>query len=163
MVGKEISRRQQLVDDAKSLIIEGDELVDRREFGAATEKYFAAYNMTDDSAMALPVHTLARSRFASFSVIYARELAQGARYEDANRVLDRVLSPDVAPDNEAAQKLKMQLADPEYYNPALTPEHLETVEKVNQLFHLAEGHIGSRQLRHGEPHLRRHPARRPYQ
>lgn len=141
VVGREIARRQQLVDDAKLLIIEGDELVEKREFGAATEKYFAAYSMTDESAMALPVHTLARNRFASFSVIYARELADRARYEEANRALDRVLSPEVAPDHSAAKKFKKQLADPEYFNPALTPEHLEAVQKVNDLFRMAEGHM----------------------
>ena len=141
VVGKEIARRQQLVDDAKILIIEGDALVDQREFGAAVEKYYAAYTMTDESAMAKPIHTLARNRFASFSVIYARELAEGARYDEANKALDRVLSPDVAPDHAAAKKLKSQLADPEYYNPAASPQHLEAVAKVDKLFRMAEGHM----------------------
>ena len=141
IVAQEIARRQKLVDDAKLNIIEGDELVDQREFEAATRKYFAAYSMTDDSALAKPVHDLARSRFASFSVVHARELAQGARYADAHKVLDRVLNPEVAPDHEAAKILKTQIDDPERFNPALTPEHIEAVSRVNRLFQDAEGHM----------------------
>ena len=141
IVAKEIARRQQLVDDAKLAIIEGDTLVDQFKFDQAIEKYFAAFSSTDDSPLAGPVHELARNRFASFSVIYARELAEGARYTEAEQVIDRVLDPAVAPDHPAANTFKIHLADPERFNPALTPEHLEKVDQVNDLFREAEGHM----------------------
>ncbi|MFT5408955.1 MAG: general secretion pathway protein D [Verrucomicrobiales bacterium] len=141
VVAQEIARRQKLVDDAKLAIIEGDELVDKRDFGAAVDKYFAAYSMSDNSASAKLVHDLSRNRFASLSVIYARELAGGARYAEAHAALDRVLSPRVAPDNKAAKTLKQQLDDPERFNPALTPEHIKAVGKVERLFQVAEGHM----------------------
>ena len=141
LVGKEIARRQKLVDEAKLNIIDGDELALNGKMGEAIERYFAAYRSTDESALSKPVHTLARARAASISVVHARELALGARYEEANKVLDRILQPDVAPDHAPAKELKEHLADPERYNPALTPKHLQAVKKVNRHFEIADGHM----------------------
>jgi len=138
---REVARRQKLVDDAKLSILEADELALDAKMAEALELYYQAYSTTSEAELSRLVHLLARRRIATISVVHATQLASIARYEEANKVLDRMLAPGVSPGYKPGVKLKTEIADPEHYNPALTPEHLEKVRKVENLFHLAEGHM----------------------
>ena len=54
-----------------------------------------------------------------------------AGFEDASSdLVEAVLAPGVAPDHKGANRLLGQLKDPDYYSPALTPEHVARVQTL---------------------------------
>ncbi len=77
---------------------------------------------------------------ADVTVEYAEQLAKQGRFPEARSRLEFVLSPDIAPDHKGAKTLLARLDDPEYFNPAMTPEHGEDVNEVDRLLRLATGY-----------------------
>lgn len=136
---REVARRQQQIEDAFRLVTEGDKLRAGGDLPGAILNYSAAYTGMQPSAMSDEARAMARARFAAASVEHAESLIGGARYDEAATVLDAVLEPDFAPDDAAALKLRRQLRDPDYYNLALSPEHLGKVTEVEEALKDARG------------------------
>ena len=63
------------------------------------------------------------------------------RREEANDLLDAVLVDEVAPAHPEAKKIMLRLQDPEWYNHALTPEHVTNVAEVDRLLKVAKGYF----------------------
>ncbi|MCB1233767.1 MAG: type II and III secretion system protein [Verrucomicrobiae bacterium] len=80
-------------------------------------------------------------QYANASVKLARQRAEEAEYAEAITLVQNVLAPSVDPDNYEAKKLLEQLNDPEYYNPALTPDHLDRVRVVEKALKTGQGYI----------------------
>ncbi len=140
MLEREIARREGLVQRALALIEEGDTARKGKDFAAAVVAYREAYEILP----ATPTNTELRGRalhaFSEVSVVHAESLAMNARYAEANTALDGVLLPGWNPDYQPALKLKQQIQDPEYYNPANTPGHVSNVVEVAKLLRLAQGY-----------------------
>jgi tetratricopeptide (TPR) repeat protein len=82
----------------------------------------------------------ATKRFGEAATRHAETLATRGEYEKAAALLNETLTEGMDPSSEAAKALKEDLKDPDQYNPALTPRHAESVDKVRQLLRLAGGH-----------------------
>ncbi|MCB1088095.1 MAG: type II and III secretion system protein, partial [Verrucomicrobiae bacterium] len=80
-------------------------------------------------------------QYASASVKLAQQRADEADYEQSRTLLENVLAPDIDPDNFEAKKLLERLNDPDWYSPALTPKHLESVRAVEKALKTAQGYI----------------------
>lgn len=140
-IEQEILRRQQRLNDASAAIQAGDKLVGEKNYGEALAKFQSAVDLLPESPQTATMRQMALNRFADASVLQAKFLAGQGRYEEAERLLDAVLSSAYFPDHRGALTLKQHLQDPDRYNPAMSPKHAENVEKVKALLTLAHGHI----------------------
>ena len=135
----EISRRQTQILEAEKLISDGDILAETGNFQDAISKFIQAYNGINPSPISDDTRDLARRKFANAAVLRSKELIDLAEFVSAEELLDQVLQPSIDPKNKTALLLKERLQDPEWYNQARTPEHLENVKKVRRLLKLASG------------------------
>jgi general secretion pathway protein D len=138
---REVARRQQQIENAFRLVTEGDKLRADNDLPGAMLNYRSAYTGMQPSVMSDEARAMALDRFSKASVEYAQSLIAGARYDEAATILDAILEPDFAPDDAPALKLRKQLRDPDYYNLALSPAHLEKVERVEKLLKDGQGLI----------------------
>ena len=121
---REIARRDTAVQRATELIQEAKKARQKKDLPAAVEAYQSALNTLPKAPATDALRAQALQGFAESGTARAEELAALARYDEANRLLDDVLSPDRAPDFAPALRLKKQIQDPEFFNPAATPAHL---------------------------------------
>ena len=135
----EISRRQTQILEAEKLISDGDTLAETGNFQDAISKFIQAYNGINPSPISDDTRDLARRKFANAAVLRSKELIDLAEFVSAEELLNQVLQPSIDPKNKTALLLKERLQDPEWYNQARTPEHLENVKKVRRLLKLASG------------------------
>jgi general secretion pathway protein D len=138
---REIARRDASIREASALVQQAQVHRRNRDLAAAVDSYQQALNILPIAPATASLRAQVLRGFAEVSTARAEELAALARYEDANRTLDAVLQADRVPDFAPALRLKEQIQDPEYFNPAATPAHLENVQKVKEQLTLAEGHV----------------------
>lgn len=137
---KEIARRHGLTQEAMDLLQQGHQARRAKDLAAAVDAYQKAVEILPRSPATLELRGQALLAFSEASVARAEELAVQARYDEANRALDTVLQEGWNPEYEPALRLKEQIQDPERYNPAATPAHIEKVQHVSRELALAEGH-----------------------
>lgn len=130
---REIARRQVLLNRATEQLIEGRRLLQEGKSGEAARLLLETYRSLPDSPLAQELKTAVRDAFSDAACANARELLAQARYQEAHQMLDAVLATDVNPKHAVAAKLKRQAGDPDRYPPALTPDHLDKVKKVQDL------------------------------
>ncbi len=134
---REVQRREALVREADARLAEAALLLSSGKSDEAAAAYFQLYQSLPDAAMAQAARSQARAGFAVASCHWAEKLMAEARYQEAAQALDRVLAEGVDPRNERARKLRERFKDIDRYPPALTPQHIETVKKAEQLLLLA--------------------------
>jgi len=139
LVNKELEKRKAIFEEAVQLVQEGDLLQENGEVGAASTNYRRAVDLLPESPQARQLRYQAVQRFADSSVAWADELIAAARFDQAEAVIDIVLSPEYLPTHDGAIELKEQLQDSDYHNRALTPEHLEKLDRVKKLLLRARG------------------------
>ncbi|MCB1226159.1 MAG: tetratricopeptide repeat protein, partial [Verrucomicrobiales bacterium] len=137
----EVQRRQTLIQDATGRIQEGHLLLEHEKFAEAVTAFSEAYSSLPEAPLTESARDAAREGFAAASVARARELAKEARYAEANQLLDAVLAPGMYPGYEAAVEFRKQLADPDRYPPALTPQHIEATQQVTHWLTMAQSHF----------------------
>lgn len=133
----EVRRREALVRESDSRLVEADGLFRAGKLQEAVDAYSQIYQSLPKAAMAALARDRARAGLAAASCMRAHELMTEARYAEAMAMLDHVLSPEVDPDNREAKKLKEQFADPDRFPRALTPGHIANVKEVERLLELA--------------------------
>lgn len=137
---REIARRDTAIQRASELVQTGRAARQKKDLPAAVEAFQEALNTLPKAPATDALRAQALQGFAEAGTARAEELATLARYDEANRLLDDVLSPDRSPDFAPARRLKRQIQDPEFFNPAATPAHLEDVQRVTEELTLADGH-----------------------
>lgn len=138
---REMARRDTAMRQASDLMQRGHTARKNQDLAVAVDSYQQAVQLLPNAPAASQLRAQALLAFAETSTARAEELAALARYEDANRTLDEVLRADRLPEFAPALRLKQQIQDPEQFNPAATPAHLENVQKVIEQLTLAEGHF----------------------
>lgn len=139
-VQREVQRRLDVAQEASSLEAEGDAAVVEGKLGEAVGHYSAALDRLPAGAGALQAQRRNLvAKFASASVNYADQQAKKGQIDAATLTLNAVLDDRAAPGYKPALTLRKQLQDPDRYNPALTPAHVENTDKVRRLFTLATG------------------------
>ncbi len=138
---KEVARRNAAASQAQQLMETGDRARTDKDYAAALDAYKAAYGLLPNAPLFAVQRRQALERFAETSVLRAQQLAEGGRYSEANALLESVLSDAYAPDHRGARKLREQLKDPERFNPALTPKHVENIQEATRLLILAQGNF----------------------
>jgi general secretion pathway protein D len=139
IVSKEIARRNARMQEARALITEGGILYGKGEYDQAASAYRQAWDVLPDSPMSSELRMQARDGYSLAAVAQAEQLAATGRYTEARALLSSVLAEDFDPDNKSALVLQKRLDDPDRYEPALTPQHVENVAKVEKQLRLASG------------------------
>ena len=133
----EISRRQTQIIEAEKLMADGDAFAESGNFKDAISKFIQAYNEINPSPVSEETRNVAKQKFINAAILRSKKLIDDAEFVSAEELLDQVLQPGIDPKNNVALTLKQRLEDPEWYNKARTPEHLENVKKVRRLLKLA--------------------------
>lgn len=130
---REISRRMARIEDARQAMQKGDELYAKGDHEGALAQYRAAKEIFDQLPNAPFIQDwrdLANLKFADCASQVAREKAAIGDYVAARKLLDEALL--AVPGHKGAKLFAQQLDDPDRWPPALTPEHIENVAKVQK-------------------------------
>lgn len=130
---EETNRRISMVNRTNTEIEHGYQLIQEGKAEEALGIFSAAYEslprvpLTQESVLA------ARNGYVVAGCMHAENLMAQGRHVEANALLDKILSPEVAPRDSRALGFKQKFADPDRYPPALTAKHIENVESVQML------------------------------
>lgn len=103
---REIQRRQQLVSQAESQLVEATTLDAQGKHEQAAGNLRKIYDSLPDSQSAQGVKDRVRAAYAAASYAWAQELLAKGDYPAANKVINGVLEENVDPGNRALLKLK---------------------------------------------------------
>ena len=137
---REKIRRLQRVQEADENIVEGKRLEADKDYEGARLEYKSALDKIPRAPLVAAKRAEATQLFADVSVKLADQKAREGRRDEAKILLEAVLADGVDPYNKQAQKVLVQLEDPEWYNHALTPRHVENVAEVGRLLKVAKGY-----------------------
>ncbi len=140
---RELARRMATITEAERLISEGDRKLSEGDAEGALEAYRQAYQMLPDALAASESKKAARDKFSASAVKLAEQRISEGRFEDAEKLCEEVLAPDLNPGYRPAVKLKARLSDAEYYNRTITPVHVANVEQVKTWLREAQGFFDS--------------------
>jgi general secretion pathway protein D len=141
LASREVQRRSTALEEAQQLLQKGDEAYTASRFSEAVTAYSGARDLLPNAPITAELRAAATQRFAQASVEQARELSRKGDIASAKGLVDKVLSPSVAPNDSGAQKMKAQLEDPIRTNPALPAEYAKDVDEVRRLLYTAEGAV----------------------
>lgn len=134
---------EELDAEALALETEGDRVLAEGNTAEAVARYKAALARAEgDSAQRRRLVI----KFADASVKLADEQGRNGQLDAAALTLNAVLDDQVAPKYKPALKLRERLQDPDHYNPAQSPKHIEETKKVRDLHLMAQGYLDSADL-----------------
>lgn len=138
---REIARRQSVADDfAQKRMAAGAAAMETKDYESAFSYYRSAVDALPLGGEA--VSTMRRNALDGFSqaaVSLARQRISEGRFDDAEEIVQLVLSDRYNPGYGPALQLESQLRDPGYFNRTLTPKFVGDVEEVKQLLLEADG------------------------
>ena len=127
-----VARRQELVSKADEAALRGGRFMADKDYDAAVTELRKALDLLPDAPVVQDRRDEYISQFAEASVALARQRAEEGRYDESIKLVTEVLEPDMDPENREAKQLLEDLNDPEIYSPALSPEHIARVKRVEQ-------------------------------
>ncbi len=139
LANREISRRYARIEDAKSSIARGDNLFRAGDYEGALGSYKASVSTIPNAPFTAEWLEYAELKYADCAVVVAKERAKNGNYVEARLLLGEAISS--FPDHKNAKVLLKQLDDPDRWPPALTPQHVENVGKVEKGLLLAHSSV----------------------
>lgn len=142
----EVMRRQQMLATAQQLIQAGSMAQTDRSYGEAMDNFKAAFEMLPEVPAVAATRRAVFRRYQAATVQYAQQMIDEARWPQAKHVLENAvaLGAEAGLDSSMDPGLKRMLEnlnDPEYYATAISPQHIENVQKVRQLLITAQGYL----------------------
>ena len=138
LANKEVRRRSALVAEADAQVREGYLLLNSGKNQEAVTIFGSAYRSMPNSPLTEATRASARDGYAAAAMGWARELLREGRLQEAENLVKTVISPEMDPGNEKAERLLKEMGDPERFPPALTAKHVTNVKQVAET--LAMGH-----------------------
>lgn len=139
MANREIARRYARIEDARTAMDRGDKSYSEGDYESALGSYKAAIDALPAAPLTRDWLDLAKLKHADCSVMVARERAKEGKYDEARQLLDGALV--AVPGHQGATLFLSHLDDPDRWPPALTPQHIENVGKVQKGLLLANSSI----------------------
>ncbi|MFV1995087.1 MAG: hypothetical protein ACC661_06595, partial [Verrucomicrobiales bacterium] len=140
-VESEIARRRVELADAEAALGEADLLFSKGVQAEAVAQYRSVCLSLETSPIAGKLRQVALSKYERAATEYSASLAGQGRYDEAAAVLDALFDPEIGSRDGRARTLRKRIASDDYYNKALTPEHLAQVRKVEELLRVADGFV----------------------
>ena len=125
--------------EAQQLLMQGDVSYSAGKHAEAAEQFLKARNLLPDAPATLELRQAATERYATATVQAAAYLSRKGDVEGAKRLIEQVLSENVAPHHGAALAMRDKLNDPIRTNPAITKEHAKDVDEVRRTLYEADG------------------------
>lgn len=142
-----VQRRQQQMERAEQLMLEGDRKYADRDFAGAVESYRSSLMEVPQIAAAQQFQLSVFQKYQETVPLRAEELARQGRSKDAIAMVDQFFQDAIAANvpvtalDSKTRFLLQDLKSGNKYEPALTPDHVKKIENVDQLFAEAEGNI----------------------
>ena len=133
MAQAETRRRAIQVNKLNNEIERGYQLIDQQKAAEALTVFADTYKALPNIPLAQESRLAARNGYVVAGCLVAQELAAKGDLAGAGKVLDELLSPEVAPKDARVLGLKKRLGDPDRFPPALTVEHVDNVGAVQTL------------------------------
>ncbi|MGE9269077.1 MAG: tetratricopeptide repeat protein, partial [Verrucomicrobiales bacterium] len=137
LAAQELIRRQQSVNTADELLVEGRKAYAEGDYETAVAKYREALNLLPYGDAAAERRHVLTKHLEDGSVALAQQYRRTGKYEEARGLLDDVIEAD--PGNVQATKHLEYLDDPIRTNPALTYDHTQNVDRVRRSLYRGEG------------------------
>ena len=134
----ELQQREAKLAASAARIQEGRALAKQGKANEALACFEEARRNLPDAPATAQVRDEAAQAFAETGTAEARRLAAEGRYAEAKALLERVLAPEMRPDHKQARVLQEQIADPDRYPPAASPEQAAKVAQVEATLRKAE-------------------------
>lgn len=141
MAQTEARKRAIQVNKAREDIDRGYQLIEEKKAEEALTLFTAIYDSLPDIPLAQDHRLAARNGYVVAGCLQAQALASKGDLDAANKVIEKLLSPDVAPKDARVLALQKRLADPNRFPPALTANHVANVEAVQTLLLKANSFI----------------------
>lgn len=129
----EARRRATQINQAGEQIQKAQALLEQRKVEEALALYAKTYSSLPDIPLARQHRAAARSGYVTAGCLRAQELAAKGDLAGANKILEELLAPAVAPGDSRVVALQRRLADPDRFPPGLTEAHVANVETVKSL------------------------------
>lgn len=133
-------RLQGQVRLADEAALRGSQLMADGDYQGAIDQYRAALDLLPDAPMTEPRRRAYVKQFSRASTLLATQRAEEGRYPESIALVEEVLQPSIDPDSIDAKRLLERLNDPDYYSPALTPQHLERIRRLKLAMKTAQGY-----------------------
>lgn len=141
MAQAEARRRAIQVNKAREEIERGYQLIEEKKVEEALTLFTATYDSLPNIPLAQEHRMAARNGYVVAGCLHAQALAAKGDLEAANKLIEKLLSPEVAPKDARVLALQKRLADPDRFPPALTAKHVANVEAVQTLLLKANSFI----------------------
>lgn len=134
---REIQRRSILLDQLATQLSEAEELLTKGKTAEALTIYEKTYPEIPATPLSQELKQTAREGWLAATLRRAQELVNQGDAVGATRLLDQI-EPNLSLEGKAKlTALRGRMRDADRYPPALTPQHIERVEKVQKLLILA--------------------------
>ena len=137
-VAGEVGKAEMALLQVNHLLSEGDRYAQDGDLGRAFAHYRKAFQALPKDASGEVFRKTAGRRYGDATVRYAEQLMGRNQGREARVIIEELLHPRRLPDHAAAKALLERLEDPEWVNPAATPQHAQAVDQVGRLLNEAE-------------------------
>lgn len=130
---REIQRRSSQLNQQASQLSKAEELLSKEKTAEALTIYEKTYAEIPAIPLSHDLKQAALEGWLAATLRRSQELMNQGNAAEATRLLDQI-EPNLSADEKAKLKaLRGRISDADRYPPALTPQHLERVEKVEKL------------------------------
>ncbi|MEM0895658.1 MAG: Amuc_1098 family type IV pilus outer membrane protein [Verrucomicrobiota bacterium] len=131
LIERQIARKNQLMIEAQEHLATGRGLEAEGDLEGAVAEYRQAIQKTSPEApVSKPIRDDAVYLFCRAGTKLADSRARRGNFDGAESLLNEILADDIDPNCRGAQKVLRRLDDAEWYNPAMTEDHISNVDSV---------------------------------
>ncbi|TLD69304.1 hypothetical protein FEM03_18195 [Phragmitibacter flavus] len=138
---REIARREALVNQSQTLHTQAALHYEKGEYEEAMRLYRQSWDSLPQAPFTAELKSQARDGYSLAANAQAKKLADNGRYAESRTLLQSILADNFDPDNAEAAAFSEKLNDPDHFEPALTPEHVDKVNRVDILLREAYSFI----------------------
>ncbi len=149
---REVARRQARIPHGEEIVARAQSELSARQYQVAHDDFRTALHYLPGASGAS--YSAALEGFCESGVKLAEQRAAEGKYEEAEQILNEILTDAYNPNCREARTLLTHLHDPGYINKTMGPKFLAKVEEVKRLLTEAEGFYQSGRYDHGNETLR---------
>src|SRR6478609_6573487 len=136
---REVARRQARIPQGEEIVARAQSELSARQYQLAHDDFRTALHYLPGSAASRTSYSAALNGFCESGVKLAEQRIAEGKYEEAEQILNEILSDAYNPNCREARTLFTHLHDPGYINKTMGPTFLAKVEEVKKLLTEAEG------------------------
>ncbi|PYL03275.1 MAG: type II and III secretion system protein [Verrucomicrobia bacterium] len=136
---REAARRQARIPRGEEIVVRAQSELSAKQYSLAHEDFRTALHYLPGSAASGGSYSAALAGFCESGVKLAEQRIAEGKYEEAEQILNDILTDPYNPNCREARTLLTHLHDPGYINKTMGPTFLAKVEEVKKLLTEAEG------------------------